>query len=395
MELIRTVRPVAAVACILFFLYATAVCAENRTGALTVSPFFGRVLFDNDLDYNNDTIVGLGLGYHLSRNFAAELSYGRIDSTRDTPAGRVDGPVDLYRLEGLYHLDGLSPCGKTVPYLAAGLGMMSFDSRPRGSGRDNDFALDYGIGLKYFVNPDVAFRADVRHVMNFRGEGDTSNHNLLYTFGLALLFGGEKKAVEPGAASVLPAPVPAPPADSDSDGDGVPDSRDACPDTPRGVAVDPDGCPVDSDGDGVPDYHDRCPGTPAGTKVDTRGCPVPTQAEITERGTYSFKSIYFDTGKSAIKPESHPVLDGVARYMTEYPDIRLEVQGHTDNVGPEELNQRLSEARANAVRSYLIAAGVAGDRLTVRGYGMSIPVASNDTVQGRAKNRRIEFEPIE
>lgn len=393
MELSRTVRPVAAVACIMFFLSATEVCAENRTGAVTVSPFFGRFLFDNDLDYNNDTIVGLGLGYHLSRNFAAELSYGRIDSTRDAPSGRADAPVDLYRLEGLYHLEDLSPCERTVPYLAAGLGMMSFDSRPRGSGRDNDFAFDYGIGLKYFVNPDVAFRADVRHVVNFRGEGDTSNHNLLYTFGLALLFGGEKRAAEPGVAPAPPAPVPAPPADSD--GDGVPDSRDACPDTPRGAAVNPDGCPADSDGDGVPDYRDRCPGTPAGTKVDARGCPVPAQAEITERGTYSFGSIYFDTGKSAIKPESRPVLDEVARYLKEYPDVKLEVQGHTDNVGPEEFNQRLSEARAHAVRSYLIDSGVAGDRLTARGYSMSIPAAPNDTVQGRAKNRRIEFKPIE
>lgn len=390
MRVIHRGRRAAIIACITLLVCATAAFAENRAGAVTVSPFFGRFLFDRDLGYNNDMAVGLGLGYHLSQNLAAELSYARIDATRDTAGGRVDGPVDLYRLEGLYHLDNLMPCEKVVPFLAAGLGMMSFDSRPSGSGRDNDFAADYGIGLKYFVNPDVAFRADVRHVLNFRGEGDTSNHNLLYTFGLALLFGGKEKPAAP--------PEPAEPvqeiAPQDSDGDGVPDGRDECPDTPQGIAVDKDGCPVDSDGDGVPDYLDKCPGTPKGTRVDAHGCPVPAEAEMTERGTYSFGSIYFDTGRSTIRPESRPVLDEVVKYLKEYPEVRLEVQGHTDNVGPEDLNQRLSDARADAVRTYLIDSGIAADRLTAKGYSMSVPAVSNDTKEGRAKNRRIEFKPI-
>lgn len=393
MKMSHMARFSAVTACIVLFLTATAAMAENRAGAVTVSPFLGRFIFDSDLDYNNDTIVGLGLGYHLSRDLAAELSYGRIDATRDTPAGRVDGPVDLYRLEGLYHLSDITPCENLVPYLAAGLGLMSFDSKPEGGGRDNDFAADYGVGLKYFVNPDVAFRADIRHVVNFRGEGDTSNHNLLYTFGIALLFGGGEKAAaaEPEA---VPAPQPAPAPPADSDGDGVPDSRDACPRTPMGVSVDKNGCPLDSDGDGVYDYLDKCPDTPAGAEIDEDGCPVPEKAELTQRGTYSFGNIYFDIGKSAIKPDSRPVLDEAVKYMKENPRVRFEIQGHTDNVGSEEFNQKLSDERAEAVRAYMIEKGIAAERLTAKGYSMSVPAAPNDTKEGRAKNRRIEFKPI-
>ncbi|MDI9527943.1 MAG: OmpA family protein [Pseudomonadota bacterium] len=243
------------------------------------------------------------------------------------------------------------------------------------------------------MNPDVAFRADIRHVVNFRGEGDTSNHNLLYTFGIALLFGGGEKAAaaEPEA---VPAPQPAPAPPADSDGDGVPDSRDACPSTPRGVSVDKNGCPLDSDGDGVYDYLDKCPGTPAGAKVDEGGCPVPEKAELTQRGTYSFGNIYFDIGKSAIKPDSRPVLDEAVKYMKENPRVRFEIQGHTDNVGSEEFNQKLSDERAEAVRAYMIEKGIAAERLTAKGYSMSVPAAPNDTKEGRAKNRRIEFKPI-
>ncbi|MFY9112593.1 MAG: outer membrane beta-barrel domain-containing protein [Desulfomonilia bacterium] len=406
---------------LLLVLIAAPAGAETRAGAVTTTVFFGGFDFDDDLIYDDDPIVGLGIGYHLTDNFALELSYGRVDTEVSDGVAEGDGSVDLYRLEGLYHLSDLLPWEWVVPYLAIGAGMMSFDS-DLSSGRDNDFAADYGLGLKFFVNPDVAFRTDVRHVVNFKPEGkDTDNHNFLYTLGLMIQFGGAKKAaeapVEPVAPAVEPAVVdsdgdgvpddldacPNTPAGVtvdgrgcpvDSDGDKVPDYLDECPNTPTGVAVDERGCPVDSDGDGVPDYLDECPGTASGTAVDEQGCPLPEEAEVTERGTFVFGTILFDTGSSKIKPESRPVIDEAVSYLEQHPEVKLEIQGHTDNVGSEEFNLRLSEARAEAVKEYMVARGIAEDRLSTRGYGFSVPAASNDTREGRAKNRRIEFKPV-
>lgn len=379
---------------IVLLLCASVASAENRAGAVTISPFVGRILFDHDLNYDNDLIFGLDAAYSLTKDFDAELSWFRTNTNMDTPAGtRRDASVDVYRLEGLYHLSSLFPNSHLVPFVAAGLGMMSFERAPSGSGRDNDLAADYGLGLKYFINPDVAFRADVRHLINFRGEGgNTYNQNLIYTAGLSLLLGGEKAAapvVEEKA--VEPAPVVAP---KDSDGDGVPDSLDKCPDTPSGVKVDKDGCPLDSDGDGVPDYLDKCPDTPKGTKVDANGCPLPEKAVVTEQGTYSFGIIYFDTNKATIKPNSRPVLDNAVEYMKKNPGVKLEVQGHTDSVGADAYNMKLSEARAAAVKKYMTDKGIAADRLETKGFGESRPAASNATKEGRAKNRRIEFKPF-
>ncbi len=339
---------------LLLVLLVSAAGAENRAGAVTTTVFLGGFDFDDDLIYDDDLIVGLGIGYHLTDNLALELSYGRVDTEVSDGLADEDGSVDLYRLEGLYHLGVFSPWEWVVPYFAVGAGVMSFDTRPSGSGRDNDFAADYGLGLKFFVNPDVAFRADVRHVVNFKPEGDdTDNHNLLYTLGLMIQFGGSRV----GAAA---------------------EERVA----------------ADSDGDGVPDHLDECAGTPSGVAVDAQGCPLPEDAEITERGTFVFGTILFDTGSSAIKPESRPVIDEAVSYLEQYPEVRLEIQGHTDNVGSEELNMRLSSARAEAVKEYMTGRGIAEERLTTRGYGFSVPAVPNDTREGRAENRRIEFKPI-
>jgi OOP family OmpA-OmpF porin len=171
------------------------------------------------------------------------------------------------------------------------------------------------------------------------------------------------------------------PAPMDSDGDGVVDSKDACPDTPRGVTVDSKGCPLDSDGDGVYDYLDKCPATPKGATVDARGCWV-------------VKGINFNTGESIIKPVSHRFLDEVAAILINNPALKVEIQGHTDNRGSAAFNQKLSENRANAVLDYLVQRGVPRNRLAAIGYGFSRPAASNSTPEGRAQNRRVELKPM-
>jgi len=139
--------------------------------------------------------------------------------------------------------------------------------------------------------------------------------------------------------------------------------------------------PKDSDKDGVYDDTDKCPGTPQGADVNEKGCWV-------------LKGVNFDTAKWNIKPDFFPILDRVTEVLKQNPELRVEVQGHTDNRGSEGYNKRLSEKRAASVKEYFIQKGIDPARLTSSGYGFSKPMFSNDTAENRAKNRRVELTPI-
>jgi outer membrane protein OmpA-like peptidoglycan-associated protein len=176
----------------------------------------------------------------------------------------------------------------------------------------------------------------------------------------------------------------------DSDRDGVPDGLDKCPNTPAGTEVDTAGCQraSDTDGDGVDDTRDKCPGTAAGTRVDAAGCPILFTEEKTP---VVLRGVTFETGRSVLRPDSYTVLDIVAASLIANPDIKIEIAGHTDNTGAAATNDRLSQARADAVRAYLASKGVGPDRMVAKGYGSSQPVAANTTRAGRAQNRRVEL----
>lgn len=185
---------------------------------------------------------------------------------------------------------------------------------------------------------------------------------------------------------------------ADSDGDGVTDDKDKCPDTPQGVKVDMNGCPLDSDKDGVLDSKDRCPDTPMGVKVDAHGCPIPVptkSAEVTAAGTWIYKDIQFEVNKSALKESSYPTLDEIADALKVQPALNIEIQGDTDSTGSHDYNVGLSHKRAQSVRAYLISKGVDSSRMTSIGYGPDRPVASNTTKEGRARNRRVEIKPLQ
>lgn len=171
----------------------------------------------------------------------------------------------------------------------------------------------------------------------------------------------------------------------DSDGDGVKDKEDKCP-TVKGSKL-TGGCP-DADGDGIADLNDICPLIPG--ILEEGGCPrnYTTSVEIMTRAR---EGLFFNTGSAVIKDESYPVLDAVAKVMKDNPSYKLSVDGHTDNQGNADSNMLLSQKRAEAARSYMIEKGIAGDRLTAKGYGITKPAADNETEEGRAKNRRVEF----
>jgi len=116
---------------------------------------------------------------------------------------------------------------------------------------------------------------------------------------------------------------------------------------------------------------------------------------VTEAGTWLYEDIKFDSGSAIIKPVSYPVLAEIAAVLKQNPNLRVEVQGHTDSAGSLALNNRPSANRAEAVREYLVDQGIDPGQLTLTGYGPSVPLASNDTPEGRARNRRVELKPLQ
>ncbi len=175
----------------------------------------------------------------------------------------------------------------------------------------------------------------------------------------------------------------------DSDGDGVADYMDKCPDTPAGATVNAEGCPADSDGDGVPDYMDKCPGTKPGAKVDDSGCEIIGNVVIDSVQA----DFAFDSAK--LTPPMMKALDTVAaKVKASRGNERLLITGHTDSIGPEAYNKKLSLRRARAVADYLASKGLDRSRMTVKGMGESEPVADNKTEAGRSKNRRVEIKTM-
>jgi outer membrane protein OmpA-like peptidoglycan-associated protein len=227
------------------------------------------------------------------------------------------------------------------------------------------------------------------------------------------------------ASTNAPAPVPAAPPDSDGDGvpdaedacptrigdakpgaarrgcppdgdaDGIPDADDRCPDQAGVASADPAryGCPPDSDGDGIIDARDACPGEkgPATDDPKTSGCPAAVRVEGTQ--IVILQQVNFATGKDVIEQDSYPLLEQVAGVLKEHPEIaRVAIEGHTDNRGAEKANVTLSERRAIAVVKWLADHGIDARRLEAHGYGPRRPIAKNDSEEGRAKNRRVEFQ---
>ena len=428
------------IVCMVMLLATGSLQAEIKSGAISLNPSVGGYVFEGDQDLESSLLYGLGLGYHLTKNWAVEGIFNYVNTETDPGGADVDGY--LYRLEGLFHF---LPDNRLVPFVAAGLGGITLD--PAGGTKDSDFLANYGGGVKYFINEMIAIRGDIRHVIPF----DDVQNNLAVTLGLSFLFGGEKRApaaVKTEAAKrevAAEAQVATAQVQLDSDGDGVLDAADKCPNTPKGVAVDeygcpPDadgdgvidaydqcfntpagvavdkaGCPLDTDGDGVYDYRDRCPGTAAGVPVDNVGCPLdsdgdgvydymdkcpgtpadltvdPDGCPILQKEKVSIELlIEFDVDKTYIKPKYHSQIKKVADFMQTYPNTEAVIEGHTDSTGSDAYNLDLSRRRAESVQNYLINnLGIASQRLSTKWYGEKQPVASNATAEGRQRNRRV------
>jgi len=181
----------------------------------------------------------------------------------------------------------------------------------------------------------------------------------------------------------------------DNDLDGLEDGKDECPNEPEDPEgyEDANGCPdLDNDGDEVPDLTDECPNTPGQKEQAPLGCPIkPALVVVTDCEVKITQQIHFETGKDKIRPESYPILDAVVDVLEKSSAIKLQIQGHTDDVGTNKNNLDLSSRRAASVRKYLISKGISLERLESKGFGEEVPLVENNSAESRALNRRVQF----
>lgn len=309
------------------------------------------------LDLADDAGIDGGgmLSYGLSKHWAAGVSYDLIDLQTNRQRVRPLLAHALYRY---------SPDKKWTPSAQLGVGVAQVID----DGKLNNLAARLGLGYEWM--PCDFFSAGPQITYTYahdNGDGIHRYHILGAGVIASIYFGGPASLYESKERPEVPAPAAAAPAAAV---------------TAAAVAPPP---PVDSDGDGVLDPQDQCPDTAKGIPIDASGCPQKFEQKVSLT-----LNVLFDTGKAAVKPEYRAEIEQVANFLKTYPNVNAEIEGHTDNIGPESANQRLSQRRAEAVREYLIKEfAVDSARVKAAGYGPARPISDNGTAEGRAQNRRV------
>ena len=344
--------------------FAQAASAQDFDDRWYLTGSAGFNFQDSDRLTNDAPFVTLGLGKFISPNWSldGELNYQNpnFDANQDLNWSQYGVSVDLRR-----HF--ISEGRGWNPYLLMGLGYQKSEeesnaidlSGPR-ERKDGNFAAKVGVGLQTTFEKRVAVRAEVAYRADFDDQSVSAPNeswfgDVLASVGVVIPLGPA-----PTAAVVAPAPVAPSCADLDDDGDGVNNCDDKCPDSQPGQTIGPD------------------------------GCPVPVSIDL--------KGVNFDFDKATLRSDAVAILSEATEILKRYPDLRVEVAGHTDSKGTDAYNQKLSERRATTVYDYLTKNGVSASRLVGPiGYGESRPIAPNtnpdgsDNPEGRAKNRRTEL----
>jgi OOP family OmpA-OmpF porin len=328
---------------------------------------------------------------------------------------------------------------RVAPFVLGGYGALGVMSDQKALGNDVDPAGHFGGGLKIYISRMAAFRVEGRGIVSAKATKMvpkfTTHAEILAGFSLVLGrmrprppekdLDPDKDGFKdpndkcPKLAGVAPDGCPAIDSDNDTlldnvdkcpyeagvapdgcplpdaDKDGFLDADDACPQEP-GIA--PDGCPPppDTDRDGIIDKLDKCPLEPENYNgfEDEDGCRDDLPKEVVYEPGKPIEGIFFEFGKDKIQKKSFKTLDAAVKVLKDFPSIRIEVSGHTDDVGSEEANLDLSRRRAESVKNYLVEKGVDASRVETVGYGRSKPIDTGKSAKARAKNRRIEFRVI-
>jgi OmpA-OmpF porin, OOP family len=394
-------------------------------GSWYIAPQANALWLDDARQADDDGGITLALGRTINANWDAQVSFFGSEHDRAGNDNTLELQGFAFSASRVFYREG-----RVNPFISFGLGRVKSISKPGAD--DADLTALGGIGLLVELGgakddgSAMQLRADLgaRRALS---DNSTINHAVDYVAGLGFQynFGGApvRRVVDsdgdgvnddadkcPGTPAGTAVDGDGCPLPQDDDRDGVTNDVDKCPGTPPGAKVDANGCELDSDGDGVSDSRDQCPNTPAGAKVDDKGCELDGDADgvvdgqdkcpDTPKGDRvdavgcSFKEeirlpgVVFETGKADLLPESLPVLEGAIATLKRYPELRIEVAGHTDSRGSDALNLDLSARRADTVLKYLRDGGVQ-NALTSRGYGERQPIASNNNDDGRQANRRV------
>ncbi|WP_352336718.1 OmpA family protein [Psychrobacter sp. 16-MNA-CIBAN-0192] len=313
----------------------------------------------------NGLYTGAALGVELTPSTQFQVEYGVSNTDGIRQDGNDNFDAEQRMISGNFLIGTEQFTGytnnKLKPYLLVGAGQskITVDNAAGSEITDSkDTIGNLGLGTMYRINDALSLRGEARAIHNF----DENWWEGMALAGLEVVLGGHLAPAVAVAPLEPQAPVIGTPI----------------------VVVDD----ADSDGDGVPDSIDACPGTPMNVVVDERGCPL--QVDITDELKMELR-VFFDNDKSAIKNQYKPEIAKVAEKMREYPNSIASVEGHASKTGPSaRYNQRLSEARAIAVKSMLTNEfGIAPNRLSTVGYGYDRPIADNNTEEGRAMNRRV------
>jgi OOP family OmpA-OmpF porin len=346
---------------------AQAASAQDFDDRWYLSGDIGYNYQDNSRDTENAMFGAIGVGKHITKEWSLEGQLNwqnpRQNDSEDLRWSQYGFSLDLRR-----HF--IAEGRNWNPYLLMGLGYQraeeEFDAFPNpdspGKRKDGNLAGKFGIGLqgdlgRVDLRTELAVRFDMDgSAVDARGQdlNQSQFSDVLASVGVVIPLGPEP------AAPVAPAPA-----------------APSCAD-------------MDSDGDGVNDCNDKCPGSQAGQTIGPDGCPVPVSIDL--------KGVNFDYDKSTLRPDAVEILNQAIDILKRYPDLKVEVAGHTDSRGTDAYNQKLSERRAKAVYDYLTSNGVDASRLVgPNGYGESRPIAPNenpdgsDNPEGRAQNRRTEL----
>ncbi len=371
---------------------------------------------------------GSALAPRLSLELETKLALSSTGSATDRMRGSYFAPVMGWRAQAI--LDLWSEY-RVHPFAVLGVGGETiFSSSPFVASGDSDAAMYWGVGAKYALAPRYGLRGDVRHGVT-AGRLDLASSTVEAHLGFYYAFSlGESREpvaqIEVAEAEVTQEPIEP----EDRDEDGIPDAEDICPTEAELVneIEDEDGCPeLDADEDGVVGERDQCPAEAEDREgfEDDDGCPDPDndqdshadasdecpQEAETDNGFEDddgcpdevparvaeyigvIEGIRFGNASARIQgARTRQILDQAAAILQEYPSVHIRISGHTDARGSLARNMAMSRARADAVKWYLVDKGIEHTRLLTMGYGPEQPIADNDTAEGRARNRRIEFE---
>ncbi len=322
------------------FVFAGMTTTAVAEVPITLSAGAAHWYFASDRDLENMNSPWVGLEWAWSDRWATELSFTQDDANNEAIRG-TKTEVTLANLGmRLYGGSYINSAGSLRPYAVVGAGYFSTDPNTTGGQSNDDTTLNAGLGVRWMWTNRFGASLDARTVYNV----DKSNNDTIAYLGLNYYLG-----------NVTPAPVP---------------QATSC---------------ADEDGDGVCDEVDACLGTPAGTRVDSKGCPLPVAqvASIKLKVNFAFDS-------DVVQEKYFADLGELAKFLKRFDEVDVSIDGHTDSVGAETYNQQLSQRRAQAVVDMLVNTyGIDASRLKAVGYGESNPVASNDTAEGRAENRRV------